>query len=840
MKKFIWFICFVISILSISHTASGSEYYVSPTGNDNNPGSKTAPWISFHKAAKTAKPGDTVFFRGGVYPLNVSIFLGGLAGTAQSPICYFNYPGEVPIFDARGGLVDDSGIQIYNSSYIHIRGITVRNIRQTTQSTNATGIFCYNSNNIIIENCVSHDIGARAYYCQSSDEVRFINCDAYNVNDSLSADPGQHGDGWLVWDNHTSNYPQDTTKKIYFYGCRAWNCSDDGWDAETEGLIVLDNCWSFRNTRNGFKLGLAKVTSENVGKRISNCVAVFNGTGFTTNDNDCAAKLMYIFNNTAYKNNHGFLIYNTIESSTRELRRIYKNNLAYDNISSNSTAYGGSYYSHDHNSWDISGLSLSARDFLSLDSTGLTARRQINGSLPDNNCYKYFLRLASGSNAIDAGTDVGLKYYGIHPDLGAFEYSESTSNSISIVNINVTGAGGSTKITTKNGTLQLTAAILPVDATNKTVIWSILTGSEYASINSSGLLTALKNGTVIVKAAANDGSGVFGTLTVTISNQNSPPNVLVNYKPSVYSGFVEEISAAGSYDVNKDNLAFTWITPKNISVSGKSGPTIKFLSPIVNSTQKVEFTLLVSDGSSTQSKVIPIEILPYNTNLDVAEILNIEASDFQDPYLPYNVIDGNIGTMWAAYGYDQWLIAKLKDPFSVQHIKLAFQTDRSRESFFDILGSKDSIIWEPILTKMASCNFSSDLQVFEFPKAKSSQEFNYIKIIGKGNSADEWNYISELKIYGVKHNDQKNYKNRDVKIFPNPAKEFLTVRIDEPTLYSDFIQLLDLSGRIVLRSEIDPETREFTIPLNLKKGVYIIQLILGNITLFSQQLVING
>ena len=46
---------------------------------------------------------------------------------------------------------------------------------------------------------------------------------------------------------------------------------------------------------------------------------------------------------------------------------------------------------------------------------------------------------------------------------------------------------------------------------------------RYASINSStGLLTATDNGTVTARATANDGSGVYGTLTITISNQVIP------------------------------------------------------------------------------------------------------------------------------------------------------------------------------------------------------------------------------------------------------------------------------------------------------------------------------
>ena len=67
--------------------------------------------------------------------------------------------------------------------------------------------------------------------------------------------------------------------------------------------------------------------------------------------------------------------------------------------------------------------------------------------------------------------------------------------------------------------MQLNAAILPADATNKTVTWSIQNGTGNASINASGLVTAISNGIVTAWATANDGSGVSGALIITITNQ---------------------------------------------------------------------------------------------------------------------------------------------------------------------------------------------------------------------------------------------------------------------------------------------------------------------------------
>jgi|WetSurMetagenome_2_1015567.scaffolds.fasta_scaffold03649_2 uncharacterized protein YjdB len=93
---------------------------------------------------------------------------------------------------------------------------------------------------------------------------------------------------------------------------------------------------------------------------------------------------------------------------------------------------------------------------------------------------------------------------------------------ISVTGINITGAGGASIITTNDGSLQLSASVLPANATDKTVIWSLANGTGQATISSNGLVTAIENGTVTARATANDGSGISGSLLITIFNQKTP------------------------------------------------------------------------------------------------------------------------------------------------------------------------------------------------------------------------------------------------------------------------------------------------------------------------------
>jgi len=97
----------------------------------------------------------------------------------------------------------------------------------------------------------------------------------------------------------------------------------------------------------------------------------------------------------------------------------------------------------------------------------------------------------------------------------------SGTSSVEVSAIIVKGTGNTTIITTDNGTLQMVADVQPTSATIKTVTWSVINGTGEATISNTGLLKAVADGTVTVKATAKDGSGVYGQLLVTISGQGS-------------------------------------------------------------------------------------------------------------------------------------------------------------------------------------------------------------------------------------------------------------------------------------------------------------------------------
>ena len=91
----------IINIAPKTQAQTGSTYYLSPTGNDSNPGTSAAPWLTLSRAQSTLAAGDTLIAKGGTY--NHDYFMSQRSGTASAAITIKNATGETPVFLAQSG-----------------------------------------------------------------------------------------------------------------------------------------------------------------------------------------------------------------------------------------------------------------------------------------------------------------------------------------------------------------------------------------------------------------------------------------------------------------------------------------------------------------------------------------------------------------------------------------------------------------------------------------------------------------------------------------------------------------------------------------------------------------
>jgi uncharacterized repeat protein (TIGR02059 family) len=327
-----------------------------------------------------------------------------------------------------------------------------------------------------------------------------------------------------------------------------------------------------------------------------------------------------------------------------------------------------------------------------------------------------------------------------------------------------------------------------------------------------------------------------------VNKANVPPIVVAIYSQIAYSGFVYKIDATGSYDFNNDILNYSWIVSNNVSVSSTASSSLEYLAPVVTKSQILEFQVKVSDGTDIVSKSISINIMPYKPTLTKAKITKVDASNFEQSDSPNNIIDGNTATKWSSKGDNQWLLLKLGEPYKISYLELAFLPGQRYESYFDVFASKDNLTWESIMTNKSSCDFSGDRQVFDFPVLNTNTEYSFVKYVGHGNSLNTWNNISEFSIFGSSSKNPGSASTEKVKliIYPNPAKDFFYVSIDEPGLQPIKIRIIDFSGKIVCEYSISgPGSKNLQLPDNLYSGIYVVEAITGSAKLGAQKLIIK-
>lgn len=103
------------------------------------------------------------------------------------------------------------------------------------------------------------------------------------------------------------------------------------------------------------------------------------------------------------------------------------------------------------------------------------------------------------------------------------------------------------EILSQNGTLQLLAAVNPISQ-NQEVTWSIVSGEEFATINQNGVVTAVANGVVLVRATSVADLTKFDEISVTIEFEEDQTEYCIPtffYPSSADEIVVNNISLSG-------------------------------------------------------------------------------------------------------------------------------------------------------------------------------------------------------------------------------------------------------------------------------------------------------
>ena len=459
----------------------GDIIWCAPDGDDATAdGSEERPFFDLQRAVNLAQPGDRIWMKAGTYVYSKRINIDERNGEPDKPIELFAKDGRAVLdFSAMPYHAHSNnpyqGVRL-TSSYWHFYKIDITNAsdngllieRNKPTGGSASDIVArtQDAHDNLIEQCNFYRNGDTGLQMKNlAANNRVINCDSYLNCDEGEGDADGFAPKLSVGDNN------------YFYGCRAWANSDDGWDVfyKKEGgfgdnmTIIIDNCISYKNgfldlntiapkgNGNGYKCG-SDQGAMNV--FLNRCLAIHNkAKGFDQNHN--AGDI--IMNNCTGmtskalcgEKTYSYRIYETIADG-HEVRLTnciaINDNDATDKRDKTTgeprPSEHGKYGEYGRFEVDetLQGMSVVTCEFQKaapsqfidvINDEQVIAERDEDGNLPETT----FAHLGENSFLIDAGTKVdattyrgievnGIDFEGAAPDLGAYEYDGEMTNGV--------------------------------------------------------------------------------------------------------------------------------------------------------------------------------------------------------------------------------------------------------------------------------------------------------------------------------------------------------------------------------------------------------------------------
>lgn len=444
---------------------SGNVYYVSTTGDDHNPGSEGAPFRTIQKGVDTARAGDAVLIRKGVYH---EVVTESHSGTQSAPIVISGYPGEKAVIDGEKTLPrgEYPGVRykplfgLNQVGYLTVKNLSVINSR-------GRGIVIYAGSHILLRNLnASYNWldGIRIH--KGCSNVVVEDCSVGDCNQDWNPDNRPSEDPTNSWSASLVVFKSDSCT---LHGNRVYECYGEGINnlesnnSVIEDNVVYDNAkvniYSDRTKFPVIQRNLVYMTGNKRFWRYAGNTPATPTPGIVVNDeaSDNASTGQKIVNNIIYNCGTGFGIWgldntdsllfanntivNTIPGASGDAcvginitghvgiaGSVVTNNIIYhkNNGVLIEGPTGGLAFSF--NNWaDSVGPAYAGKGDVvgnpALELAGDTERRTLSAD---------YFRLAAFSPAIDAAQPLGRvtqdffgNTRGGRPDIGAYEYHQS-------------------------------------------------------------------------------------------------------------------------------------------------------------------------------------------------------------------------------------------------------------------------------------------------------------------------------------------------------------------------------------------------------------------------------
>ncbi len=151
----------LLAALLLAAPCVGADYYLSPDGDDEAPGTREQPWLTVDKANATLQAGDTAIFLAGEYP---GVIQPEHSGTADAPI---TFRSAEPLAAVLKGASDRNAIAPSGRSHIVVEGFRI------DPDGRGGWVGASHCDHLTIAGCVMRD-SSRTAEVADSEQVRLI------------------------------------------------------------------------------------------------------------------------------------------------------------------------------------------------------------------------------------------------------------------------------------------------------------------------------------------------------------------------------------------------------------------------------------------------------------------------------------------------------------------------------------------------------------------------------------------------------------------------------------------------------------------------------------------
>lgn len=592
-----------------------ATYYVSPTGNDANPGTFAQPFATLQAHVAQLQPGDIMNVQPGTYSgfcvgwddPGTSIY-GAINGTAAAPITIQAAPGSAAgsvIINTRNAKTAD-GIDLESSNYITIQGFTINN---ATGLITRAGIRSVTNQNVVIRNNITDHNGTWGIFTGFSQNLLIEN----NITSNSKT---QHG----IYVSNSADNPVIRGNISFGNYCGGIQINADasmGGDGIVTNALIENNIIHDNGVGGGAAINLDGVQNSRIQNNLlynnhASGIALFQIDGATGSQNNI------VVNNTILMASGSRWALNINTGSIGNL--VYNNILLNDGtrgaITIDSSSLPG--FVSDYNAVKNLMTPDDGNSFITLSqwrtTTGQDLHSQVVTSAVFQNAAGLDFHLAAASPVIDAGTtfvtaaaptkdmEGTLRPSGTSWDIGAYELSvaDTTPPVISAVtSANVTKSSAALSWTTNEPTDTLVQYGLTTVYGSSTTLDATLATTHASTL--SGLLAGTTyHYRVLSRDAAGNltTSGDF-TFTTRAADLIRPVASLLKPAPVKYAGPSYSFSITYSDDTA---ISVASLGSTDIRVTGPNGYSqFATLVSVDNyndgPTRTVTYQILAPDGS---------------------------------------------------------------------------------------------------------------------------------------------------------------------------------------------------------------------------------------------------